>query len=183
MSLKRIKIRGCTAGSIIVSFYIEDNVDELRNSKIQIIIDQIIIEQNLIVYLNKNIFPMFDPNQTTPKPPTPTIPPIGEVTVDWLPIGIAIAVIGCFFFSKYLPFLFNISIVFKVTKLEIFKNYWYIIIHFVGVGVASFVGVVFGAVVVLGVVVVVVVAAGVGVVVVVTYDYILFISQLCILIS
>ena len=99
MSAKRIQILSCKAGSIIIEFYILDDTTELRNSRIKEIVDEMIIEENFKVKLNKNIFPMFDPNQTTPKPPTPTIP-IGEVTVDWIPIIIALAVVFGFFLCE-----------------------------------------------------------------------------------
>lgn len=44
---------------------------------------------------------MFDIDQTTPKPPPPTIPPIGEVTVDWIPIGISIGALASLFIRKW----------------------------------------------------------------------------------
>lgn len=132
MTVKRIQILGCKPGSIIVEFYILDDTTEkqMRNSRIKEIVDEMILEENFKVKLNSNIFPMFDPNQTTPKPPTPTIP-IGDVTVDWIPIVIAISVIFGFFLCEFTFYyyicyslLYNLYyiILYNIRKIECYAN-------------------------------------------------------------
>lgn len=101
----RLKITGCTPGSIIVHFYILDVVGEKRNVHVQRDLDDLILKQTFKVIMNNgDDFWMYDLNQTTPKPPPPTIPPIGEVTVDWLPIGLAIGSLSALITSKFFCF-------------------------------------------------------------------------------
>jgi len=100
----RIRVGKCTPAQIynkdlinIVNFVIRDDINHLRNKRIKQHIWTIIQEQRFKVKLAKVSVPQFDPNQTTPKPPPATIPPIGEVGVSWSPIITAIIVIFVFF--------------------------------------------------------------------------------------
>jgi len=104
LSAKRVEIGECANQQIFnkdlintVDFKIKDDIYTLRNKRVKEHLWKMIQEEKFKVKLGKISVPMFDRNQTTPKPPPPTIPPIGEVGVDWTPIIIAIIVIFVFF--------------------------------------------------------------------------------------
>eukprot|EP00111_Clytia_hemisphaerica_P011474 TCONS_00033691-protein len=112
ISMKRMKITGCTIADvigIIMHFYIIDKIGERRNINIEMQMDEIMEQESFKVQMNQggDVY-MFDISQTTPKPPPPTIPPIGEVTVDWVPIYISIgAVIGLFILIIVLVYCYH----------------------------------------------------------------------------
>lgn len=101
ISEDRITFFKCQLGSIIIPVHITDgepNTRAKRNYNLKFEVLEFIRKEEFSVTMKAGTYPMFNVNKTTPKPPPPTIPPIGEVDTEWYPIGIAIAVVlFCFF--------------------------------------------------------------------------------------